>query len=114
MKLTSKMKIEINSMQLHLERLNELNRKHFHGNTQLKEEIIRELEACKIKLEHIFYKIDDKQEKIQLLRKLHYLERNFNRHKLFKDNPDKCHISDDSDRYAQMGLVVFKLYSHGL
>ena len=106
MKLTRKMKIEINSMQHNLEHLNELNHKHLQGNTQLKEEIIRELEACKIKLEHMFYKIDDKQEKIQLLRKLHYFESTFNRHKLYKYNPDKCYISDDSDRYAQMGLQI--------
>ena len=99
------MKIEMNSMQEHLERLNALNNSYSEGDPQLQEQIIQELEVCKVKMEDFFHEIDHKQEKIQLLRKLYYLENSFNRRKVYKTT-ERCFITDDADRYFQMALQI--------
>ena len=99
MKLTRRMKLEMNSMQEHLFYL-----KATLNNNE--EEIIQQLEAYKVIFENFFYEIDDVPEKVQLLRKVNALESTFNRHAIYKIPTEKSYISDESDRYARMALEI--------
>ena len=110
------MKIEINKILEHLQDLEVLD--HLYPNNlppEIVDEIIQELNTYKAKVERFFSQIDVTQEKVDLIYKLYVLEltnQTFQKNLYSNDDPyfhttsEKVQLSDEYDRYTQMGLEI--------
>ena len=115
--LTREMKIEINTILERLQDLNNLNPDHLAPEAE--NQIIQELNAYKAKIERFFSQIDIKEEKVNLISRLLVVEtacQKFQKNRFSSDDPyceiltdwtpQKLTLSDEYDRYTQMGLEI--------
>ena len=115
--LTRQMKIEINKILEHLQDFNHLNPNVLPP--EVADQIIQELNGYKAKIERFFSQIDVTEEKVGLIYKLYVVEttnQKFQKNRFSNDDPycellttwtpKKLQLSDEYDRYTQMGLEI--------